>query len=214
MISIDWVTYVITIPQSYLTQIEGTLYELDTNQFRLDLKAIEASLEGMPHPKTHIHNTQVTVAGTTYARTVVLLAPYSITFEDGQYSVRLVGSNNNIFDIQNGILNQNYVQVIPGNSGGLITVSIGSGLTTEEHNKLMATGLESTLAAIQAKIETMADKVEILEKIAEGNWKMTENQFIVYDEDGVTEILHFELYGPEGNPSMTRVVERRGGRVE
>lgn len=37
---------------------------------------------------------------------------------------QLEGSNNNIWDVENGILNQNQVQVIPTNSAGLI---VGSG---------------------------------------------------------------------------------------
>ncbi|KYK22697.1 hypothetical protein AYK24_00285 [Thermoplasmatales archaeon SG8-52-4] len=131
-ISIDWATKTINVPQADLTHITGTLYELDTDTFRLTLKALEASDYGMPNLVTHRHNTQVTVAGVTYARTVEIISGYSVTFEDGQYSVRLVGSNNNIFDIQNGILTQNQVQVIPTNSAGLIAVNTGSGVTEQD----------------------------------------------------------------------------------
>ncbi len=126
-ISIDWGTQVITVPQSYLTLISGTLYELDTNQFRLDLKALEASLAGMPNLRTHNHNTEVTIAGTTFARTLEIINGYSITFQDGQYTVRLSGSNNNFFDVENNILNQNQVQIIAQNSAGLIVSATGGG---------------------------------------------------------------------------------------
>jgi hypothetical protein len=124
-ISIDWGTKVISVPQSYLTNITGTLYELDTNQFRLDLKALEDDEAGMPFPDTHRHNTEVTVVGVTYARVIEIINDYSITFEDGQYSVRLAGSNNNFFDVENGILNQNQVQVIAQNAAGLIVTAEG-----------------------------------------------------------------------------------------
>lgn len=127
MITIDWSTFIISVPQSYLTLVSGTFYTLDTNQFRLDLKEIEASMVGMPFLKTHTHNTEVTVAGTTFARAIEILAPYSVEFEDGQYTVQLLGSNNNIFDVQGGILVQNQVQVIPTNSAGLI-VSTNAGM--------------------------------------------------------------------------------------
>jgi len=141
VISIDWATKVIYVPKSYLTFVSGTLYELDTNQFRLDMRDLEDDVEGMANLRTHKHNTAVTVAGTTFARTIEIINGYSITFEDGAYSVRLVGSNNNFFDIDNGILNYNGVQVIPTNSAGLIVTSgSGSGgLTTEEHDQLMDT---------------------------------------------------------------------------
>jgi hypothetical protein len=124
MLTIDWGnTYKIQIPQSYLTLISGTLYELDTDQFRLDLKSLEASEEGMPFPKTHNHNTEYIIAGVTYARSIEILSPYSVEFEDLAYSVKLTGSNNNIWDIQSGILVQNQVQVIPTNSAGLVNNS-------------------------------------------------------------------------------------------
>lgn len=145
-ITIDWGTKVINIPKDYLTHVTGTLYELDTNVFRLDLKDLEDNEEGMCFPNTHSHNSPVTVAGVTYARSIEIINGYSITFEDDLYSVRLIGSNNNIFDIQNGILNQNRVQVIPGNAAGLIVVSIGSGLSTEEHDKLMEIPLVPEIA--------------------------------------------------------------------
>jgi hypothetical protein len=98
---------------------------LDTNQFRLDLKALEDDEAGMPFPDTHRHNTEVTVVGVTYARVIEIINDYSITFEDGQYSVRLAGSNNNFFDVENGILNQNQVQVIAQNAAGLIVTAEG-----------------------------------------------------------------------------------------
>lgn len=126
-ISIDWGNKIINVPQSYLTLITGTLYELDTDQFRLDLKALEDDEEGMPFPDTHRHNTEVTVVGVTYARVIEIINGYSVTFENGSYSVRLAGSNNNIFDVENGILNQNTVQIISQNAAGLIVSEGGEG---------------------------------------------------------------------------------------
>lgn len=169
-ISITWGTKVINVPQSYLTLITGTLYELDTEQFRLDLKDLEDDEEGMPFPDTHRHNTEVTVAGVTYARTIEIINGYSITFEDGQYSVRLVGSNNNFFDVENGILNQNQVQIISGNAAGLIVHSVGSGLSTEEHDQLMNL---PTLTAIEDS-EILAKSREVLRALG----LLQENHYI------------------------------------
>jgi len=131
-ISINPLTHVIHIPKSDLTLVSGTLYTHDTNAFRLELKSWEDSGEGIVQLKTHLHSTEVTVAGTTYARAVIILPPYSIEYEDGQYSVILQGSNNNIFDIASGILVQNQVQVIPTNAAGLIVVTQGSGVTEQD----------------------------------------------------------------------------------
>jgi hypothetical protein len=130
MITVGWGTdQIIHIPKADLTIVGGTLYELDTDAFRLILKSLEDDpAQGMIWPDTHRHNTEVTVAGVTYARTIEIINGYSVEFEDGQYTVRLVGSNNNIFDVQGGILVQNQVQVIPTNAAGLIAVSTGGSI--------------------------------------------------------------------------------------
>ncbi len=92
-ISIDWATHIISIEKVDLTHDSGTLYRMDTGVFRLALKALEASQFGIPNLKTHLHNTTVTIAGVTYARAIQIIPPYTITFEDGQYTVILEGSN-------------------------------------------------------------------------------------------------------------------------
>lgn len=132
-ISVNWSTKVISVPQSYLTLVSGSVYELDTNQFRLDLKSLEDDEVGIPHLDTHRHNTEVTLAGATYSRFFEIINGYTITFEDGMYAVNLVGSNNNISDVAN----VNQVSIRSQNSAGLITVSSGSGLSTDEHDQLM-----------------------------------------------------------------------------
>ena len=135
-LSVNWPTGVITVPKADLTLVTGTLYELDVDAFRLELKSLEDDEAGMPWPRTHHHNTEVTIAGVTYARLVEILSPYSVEFEDGAYSVRLAGANNNIFDVENGILVQNTVQVIAQNSAGLISITSGSGLSATEAARL------------------------------------------------------------------------------
>jgi hypothetical protein len=129
-ISVNPATFVISVPKADLTLIGGTLYEHDTEAFRLELIDWEDDEEGMPFPRTHTHNTEVTIVGTTFARTIEIRSPYSVEYEDGAYSVRLAGSNNNIFDVENGFLVQNTVQIIASNSAGLIknvAQSLGQG---------------------------------------------------------------------------------------
>lgn len=113
MITITWGTKTINVPRSFLTFVSGTLYELDTNLFRLALKDLEDSIEGMAHLRTHKHNTEVTVAGTTFARTIEIINGYSIEFEDGFYSVKLIGSNNNIFDTQKAKSIKTRIETLP-----------------------------------------------------------------------------------------------------
>lgn len=138
VISVDWLTKTFSVPQGDLTLVSGTLYEMNTEtQFRQAINAIMASEDGIVFQPPITHNTEVTVAGTTFARTIEVINGYSVTFTpDSQWTVRLAGSNNNIFDVQNGILNQNQVQVIAQNSAGLQTVTTGSGLSAAQDTKL------------------------------------------------------------------------------
>ena len=127
-ISIDPATKIISVPQADLTLVSGTIYKMDTNAFRLELNALMASEPFMPFIDPNRHNTEVTVAGVTYARVIEIINGYSVAFTpDSQWTVILEGSNNNIFDVENAILEQNQVQVIPTNSAGLIVAPSGGG---------------------------------------------------------------------------------------
>ena len=120
------VTKVITIHQSDLTLVTGTLYELDTEAvFRAQVNAWLASEYGMYSVDVIDHSSEYTVAGVTYARKIEVINGWSVTFDpDAQWTVRLAGSNNNLFDVENGILNQNQVSVIGQNAAGLVTQPI------------------------------------------------------------------------------------------
>jgi len=121
-LSINHDTLVITVPQADLAHVIGTFYRMDTETyFRQNLIALLDDEDHMVLEDAISHNTEYTVAGVTYARKIELINGYSLTFSpDSAWTVELQGSNNNLFDVENGILNQNNVQVIPGNSAGLI----------------------------------------------------------------------------------------------
>jgi len=138
-ISVNWPTGVINIPRADLTLIQSSpteIRELDINWFRLTLKDLEDDPDGMPFPKTHKHNTEVEVGGLTLARVVEILPPYTITFEDGQYAVNLVGANSNIGDR----VNVNQVSIRSQNSAGMISspeieyASFNGGVSYDEAN--------------------------------------------------------------------------------
>ena len=74
----------------------------------------------MAFERTHSHNTSVTVGGVTLARVIEMINGYSITFEDGQYAVNLVGANSNVADV----VNVNQVSVRSANSAGLQDLSV------------------------------------------------------------------------------------------
>jgi hypothetical protein len=129
-ISVDPITGEITIPKADLSLIQASpeIRGLDVDAFRLELKDWEASADGRPWPDTHVHNTQVLLAGTTFARTVEIIDPYFVTIEDGQYAVEASGANHNIADV----LTVNQVSFRTFNSGGLIVNPVQSGLTAGE----------------------------------------------------------------------------------
>lgn len=219
-ISINWGTKVIFVPKSYLTPVTGTLYELDTNKFRLDLKNLEDSDYGIAYQRTHRHNTEVTVAGVTYARTIEIINGYKVEFENGFYSVRLVGSNNNIFDIQNGILVQNNVQVIPGNSAGLQVVVTGSGVTEQDKkdianevwNKQSASGdtYGQLVETIDVNLSNVLDIITEVRKYSANRTKIDSNNYTltIYDDDGTTPYKVFDLKDSNGVASFKEIFER------
>lgn len=121
-ISIDWPSGVISVPLADLTLVgPGAVYEHDLDAFRLSLKDLEDSEEGMPWPRTHNHNTVVTLGGVVYARTIEIINGYTVTYEDGAYAVRLVGANSNVEDV--AVVNS--VSIRSANSAGLVVVTAG-----------------------------------------------------------------------------------------
>jgi len=119
-ISINWGTKVILVPKADLTLIQSSpteIREMELNWFRLELKKLEYSIDGISKLDTHKHNTEVTLGGLTFARVIEIINGYTVTFEDGQYAVNLVGANSNVGDK----VNVNQVSVRSQNSAGLIS---------------------------------------------------------------------------------------------
>lgn len=117
-ISINWPTGVIYVPKADLVLIQASpeIRGLNLNTFRLELKNLEDSIGGMGFTKTHDHNTEVALSGIVYARIIKIVAPYTVEFEDGQYTVSCTGANHNLADVK--VPNQ--VSLIINNAAGLI----------------------------------------------------------------------------------------------
>ena len=143
-LSVTWDTKVINVLQADLTLISGALYSMDTDQFRKDLNNLSDSEEGIVFDTTHEHTAEKTIAGDTFARFIEIINGYTVSFEDLQYTVKLIGSNNNIFD--EGVIVHNQVSIIPTNSAGLInqaTVELVRKLL--DNRKELADGLSANL---------------------------------------------------------------------
>jgi hypothetical protein len=118
-VTINWGTRRIYVPKSFMTLVQTVpfeIYNLDLNDFRLALKSLEDSADGMIFPDTHRHNTTVILGGVTFARLIEIINDYTIEFENGNYAVNLVGANSNVAD--KSILNQ--VSIRAANSAGLV----------------------------------------------------------------------------------------------
>jgi hypothetical protein len=147
-IAIDEATQVITIDQADLTFVSGALYEMDTNAYRLAVGALLDDERYIWMDSAFNHNGEVTVAGVTLARVIEQTNGYSLTFENITYSVRLAGSNNNFFDVENGILNPGgNVTVIGNNSAGLITGAGSGAFDSVDRAKLDDTYDQARIAA-------------------------------------------------------------------
>jgi len=141
MISVSQATRIVTVPLADLTLVTaasgsfGAVYSYNVDAYRLELRDWEDSVDGMGAPPTHNHNTEVTLAGVTYARVFEQVNGYTTTFEldTPAQQVSLFGANHNIGDVQN----VNGVGLIINNSAGLQTVVQGSGLSAEQATQLI-----------------------------------------------------------------------------
>ena len=117
-ITIDWATYTINIPKTDMLLLQTTPIEvrqLDLTTFHETLRNLEDDPAGMPQPVTHNYSGPTSISGVILAQVVEILDPYTITFEDGQYAVNVVGGNSNVADK----VNINNVGVRTANSAGL-----------------------------------------------------------------------------------------------
>lgn len=125
-ITMTWSTHTVEIPRADMTLVETSpeVRELDMYALHKRVRELQASAPGAAKTRTHVHNTEQILGGVAYARQVRFLAPYNVTFEDGQYAVRLVGANNNLEEV----MNLNQVSLRSSNSAGLVN----AGLTDEQ----------------------------------------------------------------------------------
>ena len=64
------------------------------------------------------------------------------------------------------------------------------------------------LDALKYTVDQIYEKVELIRKIQTNRWKIENNQLIIYDDDGVTPLIKFDLKDKLGNPAEVNVFER------
>lgn len=126
----DWATKVFTVYQADMTNKGGGVYELDVEALRAELHALQWSPEGMPFDDIFFHNTEVTISGTTFVRTVGIINGYTMTISPAAaYQVSCTGANHNLQDVYNNLTGPTF---LPNNSAGLIVGTGGGGATAAE----------------------------------------------------------------------------------
>lgn len=122
-ISINWATdQVIFVPKADMTlvQVSPEIRELDVNVFHQALRDLEADGGfGGRWPQTHNHIGESTLSGIVYARSMEVLAPYTVEFEAGTYGVSVVGGNTNLLDVKV----PNSTSLLGNNSAGLVNLN-------------------------------------------------------------------------------------------
>lgn len=140
-VSVNWATKIITVPADVMTLISGgggpgSLYELNVDTLHHALRDLEDDTTGMVFPVTHAYVGAVTLAGVTFAPLFQVINGYQVEFPEvslDRCTIRCVGANHNIGDVK--VLNT--VSLIIGNSAGLIQVTSGSGLSTDQATQLI-----------------------------------------------------------------------------
>ena len=130
-ITIDYTTRIISIPKADLTLVQSTpfeAYELDIDAFRLELKDIEDNVGGISFVDTHFSSAAVTADGGVVARVFEIINGYTVTFEDGAYTVNLVGASTNISEVTNS----NQVQVHGTSSTDLAQHDVSEQINLDE----------------------------------------------------------------------------------
>jgi len=205
-ITVEPGTYIIHVPKDDLTLVQSDpteIREMDLNWFRMQLRDWEDSEAGIVEPVTHNHNTEVVLGGITYARVIEILPPYTITFEDGQYAVNLVGANSNVGDR----VNVNQVSIRSSNSAGLIFsdlleyASFNGYVTYDEVNgvsgTLMPTGTEKQPVNNMRDAKLIAEYRGLFKGYIKGGGITL---------DGTEDVASFEFIGEGGDRTIITVL--------
>lgn len=165
-ITINWGTKVITIPKTATDLVQTSpseIRQMDLNAFRGQLNDLQDDPEGIVFDTTHTHNKSVAIGGVELARVIEMINDYTVTFEDGQYAVNLIGANSNVADR----VNVNQVSVRSANSAGLVTSAAiefgeyGGGVTIDA--TALTSGTVYPFGTARQPVNNLADASLILE---------------------------------------------------
>lgn len=164
-ITVDYSTapFLITVPQSDLSLITGTQYQLTVDTFWSLLSDFTDNEQVMAQPVLY---SRIPATSSTPSITEIDLDFYRIEFEDGLYSVNIINGNTNIREAEV----KNQVSVNTNNTTGFINpVFLESALfqgyvSVDVSSGVSGTGYTSSGAVIgteQARVDNMTDALAI-----------------------------------------------------
>lgn len=123
MITIDYsgVNYIINVPKAYTQFVETDpttgleIRQMNLTTFAQDVGDLQDDPDGAWAVTAYEYTAPKAVGGVQLAPVVLVLDPYIVEFEDGQYAVNLQGANTNVQDV--AVVNQ--VSIRANNSAGL-----------------------------------------------------------------------------------------------
>ena len=145
---VDWTTKIFTIPQGDLTFVSGNNYLLSLVGVHKELRRLEWSFaDGLWALRIANWYETVTLSGIDKTPAVEIINGYTFNFTGSNYNVILTDYDNNLVDVY---IPSNGISILGNNSVGRQTISSGSGLSTEEHDHLLAlvNGLTTTQAIL------------------------------------------------------------------
>jgi len=168
-----------------IQSVPNVLYSLDLPQFHFDLKNLEDDEEGMPHLDTHFHQGELSFAGITFARIIQIINGYTVTFENDQYAVNLMGANSNIADVTN----VNQVSVRSFNSAGLVSTATPEEIAQAVHDYILEAGVSQEQA-----------------------WRLTLAVLTGKSSGGGTDVVRFRAIG-DNKDRLVVTVDENGNRI-
>lgn len=123
-----------------------------------------------------------------------LLDGWKLRLWNGTYSITIIGTvitSDGSSPLAIPIWGTSQVEFRTGTTATIIKPIVGS----------------SEQISIAEKVWTVTDGAKV-RKITTNRWKIDGNQLIIYDEDGTTVLMRFDLKDKEGIPSETNVYER------
>lgn len=144
--SVNWLTKVISIPDTDLIPVSAGRYRLDMDSFRVEIRRLEWS-EGLFAEQILEHvNRKLNFAGADYAGFDEIINGYTVKFTGSLSRVDLIGSNNNLIDV----LVPTGVSVVSSNSAGLQVVAVGSSVTQQDKDDIVGASAAAVLATLNA----------------------------------------------------------------